>query len=149
MNELVSLMMFRLKVLDAKALGDPGVLGTADISLADAQLQPNSGPRDMWLPLKVRKWASHQPSDVHFANTAVHSSALVVLVLLHGQSRLKAHTSLTSQINKSLYPLYGCKIALQCNPGTLMCAAAITARGSGQLTLQQSHTEPGWDHQYS
>lgn len=46
--------MFRLKVLDAKALGDPGVLGTADISLADAQLQPNAGPRDMWLPLKVR-----------------------------------------------------------------------------------------------
>ncbi|KAL3130535.1 hypothetical protein ABBQ38_008347 [Trebouxia sp. C0009 RCD-2024] len=42
----------QLKVLDAKALGDPGVLGTADISLADAQLQPNAGPRDMWLPLK-------------------------------------------------------------------------------------------------
>lgn len=50
----LSLIMFRLKVLDAKALGDPGVLGTADISLADAQLQPNAGPRDMWLPLKVR-----------------------------------------------------------------------------------------------
>ena len=50
----LNLAMFRLKVLDAKALGDPGVLGTADISLADAQLQPNAGPRDMWLPLKVR-----------------------------------------------------------------------------------------------
>ena len=50
----VTLTMFRLKVLDAKALGDPGLLGTAAISLADAQLQPNAGPRDMWLPLKVR-----------------------------------------------------------------------------------------------
>ena len=45
--------MSRIKVLDAKALGDPGVLGTAEISLTDAQLQPNAGPRDMWLPLKV------------------------------------------------------------------------------------------------
>lgn len=69
----VSLMVFRLKVLDAKALGDPGVLGTADISLADAQLQPNAGPRDMWLPLKVRKWASYQPSDVHFLPTLLHT----------------------------------------------------------------------------
>lgn len=50
----LTVIVFRLKVLDAKALGDPGVLGTADISLADAQLQPNVGPRDMWLPLKVR-----------------------------------------------------------------------------------------------
>ena len=50
----LTLTLLRLKVLDAKALGDPGVLGTADISLADAQLQPNAGPRDMWLPLKVR-----------------------------------------------------------------------------------------------
>lgn len=50
----LTLIVFRLKVLDAKALGDPGLLGTADISLADAQLQPNAGPRDMWLPLKVR-----------------------------------------------------------------------------------------------
>ena len=43
----------RLKVLDAKALGDPGVLGTAKVALAMLGLQANAGPRDVWLPLKV------------------------------------------------------------------------------------------------
>jgi hypothetical protein len=43
----------RIRILDAKALGDPGLLGTAEVSLPDAQLQPNAGPRDMWLPLQV------------------------------------------------------------------------------------------------
>jgi len=49
----VSECPYRIRILDAKALGDPGLLGTAEVSLADAQLQPNAGPRDMWLPLKV------------------------------------------------------------------------------------------------
>ena len=40
-------------MLDAKALGDPGVLGTAEVSLKEAQLQPNAGARNSWLPLKV------------------------------------------------------------------------------------------------
>lgn len=44
----------RIRVLDAKALGDPGVLGTAEVSLKEAQLQPNAGARNSWLPLKVR-----------------------------------------------------------------------------------------------
>ncbi len=43
----------RIRILDAKALGDPGLLGTTEVSLPDAQLQPNAGPRDMWLPLQV------------------------------------------------------------------------------------------------
>lgn len=46
-------MSCSIRVLDAKALGEPGLLGTSEVSLADAQLQPNAGPRDMWLPLKV------------------------------------------------------------------------------------------------
>ena len=40
-------------MLDAKALGDPGVLGTAKVALAMLGLQANAGPRDVWLPLKV------------------------------------------------------------------------------------------------
>ncbi|KAK9808686.1 hypothetical protein WJX72_001889 [[Myrmecia] bisecta] len=43
---------FRLAVLDAKAMGDPGLLGTAKLSLKDLDLQPNGPPRNMWLPLK-------------------------------------------------------------------------------------------------
>lgn len=40
-------------MLDAKALGDPGVLGTAKVALGMLGLQANAGPRDVWLPLKV------------------------------------------------------------------------------------------------
>ena len=50
-------MLCRIRVLDAKALGDPGVLGTAEVSLKEAQLQPNAGARNSWLPLKVTSWS--------------------------------------------------------------------------------------------
>ena len=47
-------------MLDAKALGDPGVLGIAKVALAMLGLQANAGPRDVWLPLKV----CDQPKEV-------------------------------------------------------------------------------------
>lgn len=49
----------RIRVLDAKALGDPGLLGTVAMSLTEAQLQPNAGPRNSWMPLKVRQLPHH------------------------------------------------------------------------------------------
>ncbi len=44
----------RINVLDARALGDPGFLGEARLSLASLALEPNSPPVNLWLPLKVR-----------------------------------------------------------------------------------------------
>lgn len=41
-------------MLDAKALGDPGVLGAARLSLMSLGLLPNSPPLNLWLPLEVR-----------------------------------------------------------------------------------------------
>lgn len=43
----------RVRVLDARALGDPGFLGEAPLSLASLDLTPNSPPVNLWLPLKV------------------------------------------------------------------------------------------------
>lgn len=51
--EVIYTVGCRIRVLDAKALGDPGVLGTAEVSLKEAELQPNAGARNTWLPLKV------------------------------------------------------------------------------------------------
>lgn len=41
-------------MLDARALGDPGFLGEAPVSLAALELPPNSPPLNLWLPLKAR-----------------------------------------------------------------------------------------------
>lgn len=43
-----------IRVLDARALGDPGFLGEAPVSLAALELSPNSPPLNLWLPLKAR-----------------------------------------------------------------------------------------------
>ncbi len=43
-----------IRVLDARALGDPGFLGEAPVSLAALELPPNSPPLNLWLPLKAR-----------------------------------------------------------------------------------------------
>jgi hypothetical protein len=44
----------RLSVLDARALGDPGMLGSARVKLNELGLKPNEPLQDVWLPLKVR-----------------------------------------------------------------------------------------------
>ena len=50
----VGVCFFRLEVLDARATGDPGLLGTADVHLRDLGLQANQPAEAFWLPLKAR-----------------------------------------------------------------------------------------------
>lgn len=40
-------------MLDARATGDPGLLGTADVHLRDLGLQANQPAEAFWLPLKA------------------------------------------------------------------------------------------------
>lgn len=47
-------------MLDAKALGDPGVLGAARLSLMSLRLVPNSPPLNLWLPLEVLTSSLHE-----------------------------------------------------------------------------------------
>lgn len=61
LSDSLSTACARVRVLDAQALGEPGLLGYAKLSLSELGLEPNLPPQDIWLPLKVWRlsWRMH------------------------------------------------------------------------------------------